>query len=149
MRTPEKIRDKEYHRVRRDDLSFRIPERLRDSAAKRSQQLRLLSSFEKLRDKFREKIKCAPIFICSCCGGLWYKDSTTVVSEQLLKDKGCDDNLVMKVLHVKQDEHRLCGTCKKSVFGRRLPRVSLCNGLDFPEIPEVLKVYSKVDRNKI
>jgi len=93
-----------------------------------------------LFQKFRDKIKEAPSFIRSCCGGLFYKDATTIVSPEFLKEKGCSDELIQEILHVDQDPHRICSTCKTYAYKKILPRLSLVNGFDFPTVPDVLKV---------
>jgi len=99
LKTPEKKRDCEAHQIRRQDPDFRTPEKNRDATAKRQQQINLKSNFEKLKEKFHVKIRNAPTFICSCCGGLWYKESTTQVTGEILKDRGCNENLISQVLH--------------------------------------------------
>jgi hypothetical protein len=72
--------------------------------------------------------------------GLWYKNSTTGTSEAILTELGCSESFTSNVLHVNQENHRFCATCKKSIIQKRIPRLWLSNGFDFPVIPAEIKV---------
>jgi len=140
FRAPEKKRDAEAHSFARQNETIRSAERTREAQLRRTKQDNLTSNYSKLFQKFRNKIKEAPSFICSCCGGLFYKDATTIVSSEVLKEKGCSDELIQNILHVNQVQHRICSTCKTYAYKKMLPRLSLVNGFDFPRVPDVLKV---------
>jgi hypothetical protein len=105
------------------------------------------SSYDKLFSLYKEKINESPTFICSCCGGLFYPKSTVLVPEEKLiaenkkKNKMCSAEFISSILHVQQQQHRLCSTCKTSAFSNRVPRLALCNGFDFPVIPPELQVF--------
>jgi len=160
VRTPEKERNAESMRLRREDPTARISERTRNAEIKRSRrqdeivrvQEKLayrkkksdeVSSYDKLLNKYIPKIRQAPTFICSCCGALCYEESTSITTKEELREKGCSEEFVKAVLHYNQDIHRVCCTCKSYVFrkdNKKLPRVALANGLEFPDIPDRLKV---------
>jgi len=139
IRTPEKTRNAESMKARRKDENTRKDEIERT----RSKRIIHKSTYDRLLDKYMTKIRQAPTFICSCCGALCYEESTSIITKEELREKGCSEEFVTAVLHYNQDIHRLCCTCKSYVLrkdDKKLPRVALANGLDFPEIPDQLKV---------
>jgi hypothetical protein len=163
-RAPEKVRDAISHQLVRQDPDYRTPEKEKDArcrritranSARRKQDQEVdsqsktkkrkidKSSYSYLREQYDKKIRCGPSSICSCCGGLWYEESTSKTSEEILTAKGCSEEVIDTVLHVPQMQHRLCGTCKRSVVGNKIPRMCLSNGFDFPIIPEELEVSSR------
>lgn len=91
------------------------------------------------------KIREAPDNVCSCCGGLFYSESVKYgkTSASKLSQKGLTDEMIAKVLFVQQSQHLFCSTCKSYIYGKepKIPRVALSNGLDFPTVPDVLKVH--------
>jgi len=138
-RTPEKAKNAESMRLRRQDENVREKEKLAYCTKKSSE----ISCYGKLLNKYIAKIRQAPVFTCSCCGSLCYEESTTITSKEELQEKGCTEEFITAVLHYKQDIDRLCCTCKTYVLrkdDKKLPRVALANGLDFPKIPDELKV---------
>jgi hypothetical protein len=44
-------------------------------------------------------------------------------------------------------KNRFCGTCKKFVKQKKIPKLALSNGFDFPEIPQPLMVSLKTFNN--
>jgi len=139
IRIPEKSKNAESKKIRRQDQNVREKEKLTYRAKKSSE----VSSYDKLVEKCIAKIRQAPTCICSCCGSLCYEESTSITSKEELQEKGCTEEFITAVLHCNQNIHRLCCTCKTYVLrkdDKKLPRVALANGLDFPEIPDQLKV---------
>jgi len=98
-----------------------------------------------LVQQFFKKIHAASTFICSSCGGLFYEESTTKTSKELLLKRGCDETLVVNVLCVNQQQHLLCGTCKLAVYRKKVPRLCLSNGFEFPIVPVILKVSTNLN----
>jgi hypothetical protein len=172
-RTPERITDSQARRLARENPDYRTPEKEKDAEAhkivrknpvkrrilqdadteNRSKQRKVeRSKFETMYEKYKEKIKCAPNIICSCCGGLWYVTSTTKISRGTLLERGFSDSFLDSVLCVDQDVHHLCVTCRKSVMAKNVPKMCLSNGFEFPIIPEELKVsynYNSLGINEI
>jgi hypothetical protein len=141
-RDQEQVADTNSRRLARQDTVVRSVERKRFWEAEKKRRLTAKSSYEKLKDKYIDQIRQSPSCICSCCGGIWYEKSTTATSQEALILCGCDQDFIDTVLRVQQNEHRLCGTCKKSITQKRVPRLCLSNGFDFPIVPSELKVLS-------
>jgi hypothetical protein len=168
-RTPEKEKDAAFKRKARQNPDYRTQEKTRDAEAhsqarqdpiKRkkiisdvteSQRKKRKSdkfNLEYLLNEYNKRIHQSPEFICSCCGGLWYESSTKVITREQLEDKGLSASLITTVLNVNQNVHRLCGTCRGSVFQKQVPKLCLTNGFKFPDVPPELQVKIKVNVNK-
>jgi rubrerythrin len=146
-RTHEAKRDTESRRLKREDPTLRSIERRTFWEAERKRRNSSKSSYEKLLEKYTDQIRQSPSYICSCCGGLWYEKSTTTTSQETLIQCGCSQDFIDTVLRVNQDQHRFCATCKKSISQKRVPRLCLSNGFDFPTIPDDVKVKLAVHVN--
>jgi hypothetical protein len=140
VRTPERARDSQSRKDARNDPVKRRLWQDKDTEAHVGKIKKNRSNYDWLYSQYEQKIKEAPVFICSCCGGLWYKTSTSVITKEILKERGCTSAFIKTVLQVQQDEHRLCATCKKSIKSKNVPRLCLSNGFAFPNIPSVLNV---------
>lgn len=97
--------------------------------------------FESLLQTFNKTIKCAPSYICSCCGSLFYEYSTHKTLKENLEKCGRSTEFINAVLYVQQTIHRLCTICKNTVKNNKIPKLGLCNGFDFHPIPHELKVF--------
>lgn len=146
------------HRKRREDPDVRREEQKKDTQRKKQEredskkraaynekQRKLMAkrssvSFETLLAKFHASIRETPVYICSCCGGLFYKAGTVEVKEGTFKKKKFDKFFVKSVLHVDQQMHRLCKTCHRSALANKIPKLALVNGLELPVVPEPLQV---------
>jgi hypothetical protein len=139
-RRQEQAANTESHRLARKDTVIRSVERKTFWESERKRRQTAKSTYEKLMDKYIDQIRQSPSYICSCCGGLWYEKSTSVTSQEALILCGCNQDFIDSVLRVQQDQHRLCGTCKKSINQKCVPRLCLSNGFDFPFVPSEIKV---------
>jgi hypothetical protein len=136
----EQVADTKARRLARQDVGIRSVERKRFWEAEKKRRQKAKSSYEKLFEKYSEQIRQSPSYICSCCGGLWYENSTTITSQEELFRWGCDQDFIDTVLRVHQNQHRLCGTCKRNIAQKQVPRLCLSNGFDFPIVPSEIKV---------
>ena len=144
-RNKEKQDNTKSRRGKRKNPEVRESEEQARKKSRLAKTTNFKKDYDQLLTAFQGRIKLAPSVICSCCGGLFYKTSTKEVTSEDLSSKGCDEAFINKILHVHQQKHKLCSTCKASVFVKppkapKIPRLCLANGFDFPEIPEELKV---------
>src|SRR4051812_10452709 len=109
-----------------------------ESLRKRRKVIR--STYEGLLGLYNNQIRESPTLICSCCGGLWYRSSTVLTSEEKLDKAGRYEDFIDAVLRVPQPQHRFCKTCNSSVKIGKVPKLALSNGFGFPELPDELKV---------
>ena len=98
------------------------------------------NSFQKIQKQFRTNLKERCDRICNCCGGLWFPKSVRNLSKDTLRLKGITNDFINSAFYVDPSSEVFCQTCRLSVMRGKLPKLALTNGLDFPKIPEVVKV---------
>jgi len=135
-----KLRNANSMRKMRQNPGRRMKEQLKDTARHSIETSSRRSNYKHLLCTYNCEIRKTPSFICSCCGGLYYKKGTKPFTKTSLKALGCTDDLIATVLYVNQNEHFLCHTCKRTIIQNRVPKMCLVNGFDFPNIPPELKV---------
>jgi hypothetical protein len=93
-------------------------------------------SIESNLKEFEAIKKEGPTSVCSCCGGLWFRTSTRAVTANQ-----CDKDLAKKIFYLMSEDtsYKLCETCFRDYRRNQVPRLALANGIDFPEVPSVLK----------
>lgn len=159
VRRSERIRDKIRHRLIRENAVSRQSERERDcerralarqNPTKRKDEFDKIASQQKLRrqeqgwddilSEFRKEICKMPFHPCSSCGCTYYEDSVTSYKLQDFFDQGLSEEFVNQVICIHRDSVLLCGTCKRYVLKKKVPKLNLSNGFRFPEQPPELKV---------
>jgi len=105
-------------------------------------------SLETKLEKFRSKLKEGPTCICVCCGSLWFRSSVQSTSPASMQTKH-DNGFIDKIFHVKCSDTWICRTCYSYTQKGKVPRLALWNGLDFPEIPDILKDLTTLEERLV
>ena len=92
---------------------------------------------------FNEKTEYGPLYVCT--GGLqtWFKSFVCDVSKLFLKTQ-IEQNIFAecsKGFTSVNNKEWLCRTCHFAVKQGKVPRLSLKNGMGFPEQPPELQLY--------
>jgi len=131
-------------RARRSDVF-----RKRESEARKKYRKRLEEEpLDTKLEKFREKSKEGPTCICTCCGSLWFRNSVHSVSKANLENNH-SSGFLEKIFHVSTGKGWICRTCYIYVQKGQVPRLALSNGLDFPQIPDVLKNLTTLEERLV
>ena len=90
---------------------------------------------------FEANIANGPIFICSCCHQTWFKQSVSEI-------KSNSWNLPAKYLTLKSVNGKewICSTCKTTVSSGKVPKLSVINGMAWPEKPRELDLHPLEER---
>jgi len=137
--------DAEKKAKARSSAIFR--KRERESKQKHRMQIQEETLQVKLQ-KFKSKAKEGPTCICVCCGSLWFRSSVLTMSLNKILDKH-DQSFVDKIFNVSNSENWVCRTCHVYIQKGQVPRLALSNGLDFPEIPDVLKDLTTLEERLV
>ncbi|XP_062567926.1 uncharacterized protein LOC134230168 [Saccostrea cucullata] len=93
---------------------------------------------------FHEQIKHGPVFVCSCCHQTWFKESVLKVENTKLDDTSKSKYLTC-ITSVDNAEW-ICKTCYSSVRERKIPKLSVLNGMIWPPKPRELDLFSLEER---
>jgi len=99
-------------------------------------------------EKFKCKAKEGPTCICVCCGSLWFKSSVQSISMTNMQVQH-DQDFIEKIFHVKCNDSYICRTCHSYTQRGKVPRLALSNGLDFPNVPDVLKDHTTLEERLV
>lgn len=91
---------------------------------------------------FHESIKIGPQYICTCCQQTWFKQS--VCNSETMKQT-IDSSFLTGTLSF-GDIEWICLTCKTSLLNNRIPRLSVKNGMHWPEKPKELQLFPLEER---
>ncbi|KAK3924058.1 Halomucin [Frankliniella fusca] len=81
--------------------------------------------------------------VCNCCGRIMRESQLKKLDRRTLK---IEDDVIQKVFHVKKENvSKFCKTCSSYIKKGKIPRVALCNGLDFPKVDKAISALNRIE----
>jgi len=139
------------------DLRKNTSYRMKEKSA-RVMRRQLATRNTKLKDlirTFEEAVREGPTYICSCCGGLFYKKSVNEVSIKgltetwLCKHKEKSATVEELLPYRPTKAIWLCTTCRTDIHQGRIPHLALFNGFKFPEVNETLSTLTNLEERLV
>jgi hypothetical protein len=95
---------------------------------------------------YENKIKQGPFFVCVTCGGLFFSSYVESFKPELYSSKKIFNDIfcLRKPINI-ENALFICRTCHKYVKSNKVPRWSLSNGLEFPDVDERIKKLSVLE----
>ena len=90
-------------------------------------------TLEELIANFHNAVSNGPIYICTCCDQLWYKQSVCL-ADKIRASTLNAVKLLQDITSVNNAEW-LCHTCMKHLKSGKVPPLAVVNGMKFPEKP--------------
>ena len=99
--------------------------------------------YECIKD-FHSSITVGPIFVCTCCHQTWFRKSVSMIKNINISAR--DIRLYCtKILSVNKEEW-VCHTCLSSIRDGKVPKLSVANGMKWPEKPKELDLHQLEER---
>ena len=93
---------------------------------------------------FHSSIAVGPIFVCTCCHQTWFRKSVSMIKNINISAK--DIRLYCtKYLSVNKEEW-VCHTCLTTIRNGKVPKLSVANGMKWPEKPKELHLHQLEER---
>ena len=93
---------------------------------------------------FHCSIAIGPIFVCTCCHQTWFRKSVFMIKNINISAK--DIRLYCtKLLSVNKEEW-VCHTCLSTIRDGKVPKLSVANGMKWPEKPKELHLHQLEER---
>ena len=137
-RDKERISDKKRKRSNRSNFFYKAREH--DSALKRKYG----STVEKCIELFHSSTSTGPIYVCTCCHQTWFSESMTKV-ESLTSNVSFQPGILTGMKSV-QDKEWICRTCLSNIKKNKVPKLSVLNGMKWPEKPAQLNLHPLEER---
>lgn len=81
--------------------------------------------------------------VCNCCGRIMRQSQLKFLEKKQLK---IDEEIKKKVFYVKNENiSKFCKTCASYIEKGKIPRVALCNGLDFPKVHKSISALNRIE----
>lgn len=94
--------------------------------------------------QFHNNIKSGPVFVCTCCHQTWFHESVSNVNNVLL-----DAEIKRKYFSNMKSfngEEWICNTCNSTLKQNRVPKLSIVNGMIWPQKPSELDLSPLEER---
>ena len=138
----EKLKNSEKRRKRRQQENYAEQEYIHRK--KRKYGFSICDSVQ----KFKEAVSEGSSYVCTCCHQVWFKQSVKEASsmEQM---SSVSKSLLKKCRtgYISVDNREwMCNTCICNVTKGKIPKLSVINGMNFPEKPSELNLNNLEER---
>ena len=99
---------------------------------------------EYIEDEYRKAIKEGPEYICCSCSGRFFRKSIHISNKsKIVKSIGAAEG--NRLFFSSKNEIMLCLTCSNQLKNKKIPKLCTRDGLELPEIPDVLGICNSVE----
>ena len=128
------------------DESMKENKKIQERSRKHRKRCSLSESESKAIETFHALVKEGPVFVCTSCHRLLYRESVNIFDETDYSK--CDETLLRRCvsgyLHSDNREY-ICQTCQWNLKRNKLPAQSVGNALQLDDIPEELQNLSALE----
>ena len=144
----ERIKKQQIRQEKRkiDDLEINVPRKKikRDIDLLPKKIQKNFESIEESIKRFHSDISFGPIYVCSCCHQTWFRKSVSVLKNTHIPAES-------KRLHCTEfksvgNEEWICHTCLSALRDSKLPKLSVANGMKYPDKPPELNLHQLEER---
>ena len=149
----ERIKKQQIRQLKRQTnevFSSDIPTKQRKVEEDYSQDCNSTKSYQDFKDinwcieMFHSSIGVGPVFVCTCCHQTWFRKSVSMIKNINISAK--DVRLYCtKLLSVNKEEW-ICHTCLSTIRDGKVPKLSVANGMKWPEKPKELHLHQLEER---
>ena len=110
-----------------------------------SKQQKKQVSISQLISDFHKSVQDCPLYICTCCGQMFYRESVRLVPKHLIVEENLEKKLLTGVRSV-EDKEWICHTCYSSVKNKLVPTCAIANLMTFPTKPSEMELIEMEER---
>ena len=93
--------------------------------------------------QFHSSIAVGPLFVCTCCHQTWFRKGVCMLKNiNLPKSSG----LYLTKFSSVNDEEWICHTCMGAIRDGKVPKLSVANGMKWPDKPPELDLHQLEER---
>ncbi|KAK3087854.1 hypothetical protein FSP39_011503 [Pinctada imbricata] len=102
------------------------------------------SNIHECIEAFHACTNSGPVYVCSVCHQTWFHDSVSKV-EKISSIDVCQPGILTRLKSI-DDKEWICRTCLSNVKKNSVPRLSVLNGMKWPEKPSELDLHPMEER---
>ncbi|XP_062614791.1 uncharacterized protein LOC134276564 [Saccostrea cucullata] len=138
-----KYREKERENERVSKAKRRLDTEFKDNENKGVKKRCHGNSLEDCIEKFHEQVKIGPIYVCTCCHQTWFLKSVVKLDSTCLS---ATSKSICTGFRSVNDIEWLCLTCCSALKDEKIPKLSVKNGMKWPEKPDALNLHPLEER---
>ena len=91
---------------------------------------------------FHKNISIGPVYVCSCCQQTWFRQSVS----SIISLNGEQKDKYLTCMKSAGNEEWICTTCKRNILSGKVPKLSIVNGMNWPDKPKELDIFPLEER---
>ena len=93
--------------------------------------------------QFHSSIAVGPLFVCTCCHQTWFRKGVCMLKNINLPKSS---RLYLTKFTSVNDEEWICHTCMGAMRDGKVPKLSVANGMKWPDKPPELDLHQLEER---
>ena len=94
-------------------------------------------------EQFHSSIAVGPLYVCTCCHQTWFRKGVCMLKNINLPTSS---RLYCTIFISVNDEEWICHTCIGAIRDGRVPKLSVANGMKWPDKPPELELHQLEER---
>ena len=145
----ERIKKKHVRQEKRkneDNSGINVPRKRckRDTDTVPKPQHKDFENIENAIKQFHSDISVGPVYACSCCHQTWFRKSVSMLKNTHISAES--KRLHCTGLTSVRNEEWICHTCMSAMRDSKIPKLSVANGMKWPDKPPELNLHQLEER---
>ena len=139
----ERVKKQEYRKKKRkiDEMHECIV--IEETSKKHKNKLGDHRDIKECIKQFHSSIAVGPLFVCACCHQTWFRKGVCMLKNINLPKSS---RLYLTKFSSVNDEEWICHTCMGAIRDGKVPKLSVANGMKWPDKPPELDLHQLEER---
>ena len=139
----ERVKKQEYRKKKRkiDEMHECIV--IEETSKKHKNKLDDHRDIKECIKQFHSSIAVGPLFVCTCCHQTWFRKGVCMLKNINLPKSS---RLYLTKFTSVNDEEWICHTCMVAIRDGKVPKLSVANGMKWPDKPPELDLHQLEER---
>ena len=139
----ERVKKQEYRKKKRkiDEMHECIV--IEEASKKHKNKLDDHRDIKECIKQFHSSIAVGPLFVCTCCHQTWFRKGVCMLKNINLPKSS---RLYLTKFTSVNDEEWICHTCMGAIRDGKVPKLSVANGMKWPDKPPELDLHQLEER---
>ena len=150
----ERVKKQEYRKKKRkideiheciviEEVSKKHKNKLDDHRVEKTADQIYYKDIKECIKQFHSSIAVGPLFVCTCCHQTWFRKGVCMLKNINLPKSS---RLYLTKFTSVNDEEWICHTCMGAIRDGKVPKLSVANGMKWPDKPPELDLHQLEER---